>query len=175
MEVKIQPERTHYEPGSGGKVQPPDTSKAKSWLVSNFEVQIPGLESATKRVSKVDAFMLRMKTLEEEGETPPFESQRYLEVGNLVLTIPSEDAQPFLDWFEDFVIQGRSGPDDEKAGAIVLLSPNAREELFRIELVQVGIVSVGEAKLEANSDQVRRTRVELYVEEVKLQVKGSGG
>jgi hypothetical protein len=171
MTVKLQPESTQFKPGSGGKVTPPAPSKAKNWLVSNFDVELSGLESATKRVSKVDGFAVKTKFLEQEGEIRPFESQPYLEVPNLVLSVPTRDVQPFVDWFEDFVIKGNAGPENERKGAIVCLAPNQQDELLRIELLQVGIVSIGETNLEANSEQVRRFRVELYVEEMKLQIK----
>jgi hypothetical protein len=122
-------------------------------------------------VTKVDAFAVKMKAV-EEGEIRPFESQLYLEVPNIVLSVPTQFAQPFVDWFEDFVIKGNTGPEQEKEGAIVGLSPNGQGELLRIDLAQVGIVSVGEAKSESSSDAVRRFRVELYVEEMKLKIPG---
>jgi len=37
----------------------------------------------------------------------------------------------------------------------------------------VGIVSIGEAKLESNLEAVRRFRVELYAEEMKLNIQGA--
>jgi hypothetical protein len=81
------------------------------------------------------------------------------------------DIEPFLDWFEDFVVKGDNGPGSEKSGAIVCLSPNLKDELLRIELSQVGIVSIGESKQEANQDSVKRFQVEMYVEEMELKLK----
>jgi len=58
-----------------------------------------------------------------------------------------------------------------KETPVVVVNP--KNMLLRIELLQVGIVSIGETKAEAGSEQIRRARVELYVEEMKLQMKGS--
>ena len=71
LTVKLQPESTQFKPGSGATVTPPISSKAKKWTVSNFGVELSGLESATQRVSKVDGFAIKMKVAEEQGEIRP--------------------------------------------------------------------------------------------------------
>jgi hypothetical protein len=172
LTVKFQPETIRFKPGSGATVTPPISSKTRKWTASNFGVELSGLEAATKRVAKVDGFAIKMKVAEQQGEIRRFESQAYLDVPNIVLSVPSQDAQPFVDWFEDFVIKGNAGPENERSGAIIFLSPTGKDELFRIDLLQVGIVSIGESKSESGSDQVKRFSIELYVEEMKLQLKG---
>lgn len=171
LTVKVQPEFSEFNIGKGGKVQPPASVKAKNWLASGFRVAIEGLEEATKRVSKVDAFAVKLKTVDDIGETR-FDPTMYLDISNIVLTVPMADSQPFFDWFEDFVIMGNSSPESEKSGAILCLAPNGKTEILRVNLSQVGIVSIGESKKGASSDAIKRFDVELYVEEIEFDFKG---
>jgi hypothetical protein len=170
LTVGIQPESSHFELGKGGNVQPPGSGKIqKKWVSSNFKFELDGLDSATKKVSKVDAFTLQMKL--PHGRRGIFDSAGHLEVPNIALTVPIGDVEPFLDWFEDFVVKGDNGPASEKNGAIVCLSPNLKDEILRVELSQVGIVSINDSKQAAGTDSVKRFRVELYVEKMKLDMK----
>jgi hypothetical protein len=170
MTVGLQPESTHFRLGKGGKVQPP-AGKPKSWLQSNFRFTLDGMESATTRVSKVDGFTVKMKVSEDGvGDTRSFDSSFYLEIPNIVLTVPMIGVQAFLDWFDDFVVKGNNGPEAEKSGAIEWLSPNTKDVLGRVDLLQVGIVSIGETKVESNADSTTRFLVELYVEEMRLKM-----
>lgn len=172
LTVAIQPEFAQFQLAKGGKVTPP-SSKSKIWTASNFRCSIEGLEEATTRVAKIDAFSVKMKSVESVGDLR-FDSPVYLEIENIVLTIPFAGVQPFLDWFDDFVIKGNNGPEAEKSGFIEWLAPNGQDVLLSIELGQIGIVSIGESKQDAGTERAARFQVELYVEEMKLRVKGSG-
>jgi hypothetical protein len=168
--VEIQPEFAQFALGQGEKIPPPPASKTKNWLRSRFLVELGGLEEACKRVSKVDAFTVKMKAQDSTDVPRIVAPDAYLEVGNVVLTLPLADVQPFLDWFEELVIRGN--PEKEKSGALIYLSPNGKDELLRVDLSQVGIVSVGESKADSGADSLKHFRVELYVEEMKLQIAG---
>ncbi len=175
MEVKIQPESTQFKMGGGGTVTPPPLGKAKTWLSSNFRFELDGLEDATKKVSKVEGFTVKLVGLPTGEAAPQFTLEVYPQVPNIVITIPATDLEPFLDWFDAFVIEGNSGPEQEKTGSIICLAPNQKDELLRINLAHVGIVSIGESSAQGAKDSINRFEVELYVEEMKLLIKGGGG
>ncbi len=104
------------------------------------------------------------------GNDPVGESRDY-ELEPLALEIPEirfllhpSDALPFYAWFEDFVINGNSGSEQEKAGSLVYSASNGAE-LFTISLQGVGISSMKPVLIDGKD----RFEVTLYVEQMGLQ------
>ena len=97
-----------------------------------------------------------------------------LELPNLKLTISMADLDPWQEWFEDFVINGKCSDADELSGRITLLAPDLQEELCRVDLGGVGIVALQMGAAEAHHEDVARFTVELYVESMAFEqtVKG---
>jgi hypothetical protein len=80
-------------------------------------------------------------------------------------------AQSFIDWHEDFVIRGNNGESKEKKGSLTLLAPDRQKELAKIEFFNMGIFRFQPDKTQANTDQIKRLTVELYVERMKFNYK----
>jgi hypothetical protein len=151
--ITFSAERITRRPGDGAKVTPAVTPTQKAWLTSNFRLRLGNLP--TNRVSRIDAFTIRQ--LMPAG----------VEYPNLRVTLSAVDAQPWQQWFDDFVIAGKNTKKDELPGSIELLDASRKEVLAAIELAQVGIFGL-ERDIGAGGDALARIRAALYVEEMKL-------
>ena len=175
MTIKFSPEQTVRKKGAGATLTPESTKKQKTWLPSNFRFELKGLP--TSKINKVDALTIKQTVVTDGiGETRDYAKEPgKLEFPNVVLTLAESDAQPWLDWFEDFVIRGNNGQEQEKSGSLVYLSPSLQEELGRLDFFNLGIFRVAEEKAESSADQIRRIKVELYCERLELKLPGMAG
>jgi hypothetical protein len=128
-------------------------------------------------VSKVDALTIKQQIVESDiGEGRDFGREPgKMEFPNLVVTLAESNAQDFFDWHEHFLIKGNNGQEDEKGGKLEYLTPNLSEVLFTITFFNLGIFKLAPEKVEANSDQIRRVRAEMYCEQMTFSAgKGVG-
>ncbi len=147
---------------TSGSVGP--ASHQKKWLPANFRFSITGLENAAKKVSKVEAIVLRRPTKGAPGSL----TAGPLEVPDVVFTLATKESKPFYDWFEDFVVKGKNSPGDERTGSLVFLDPSLKTELIGLAMQHLGIFRVSEERQEQGSSAIARTKVELYCEEMAL-------
>jgi hypothetical protein len=162
MTVKLSPSTTRRE--TGGAAAKPAVSRQKTWLPSNFRLEIAGLDCT--KVSAVGALTIRQRT----GDEPDRRHQQepaHLEIPNLVVELAEASGASFLDYFEDFVIRGNNGADTEKAGTLAYLGPDGKP-LFTLAFSGLGIFRLRAGRVEANSESVRRVRAEMYCEAIKL-------
>jgi len=164
LTVKIKPEITRLKSGEGKLL--PAVNKQKKWLVSNFRLNLGDLP--VNKVNKIDAFTFKQKTTEfRVGEGRDYEIlPGDPEVSNLAFTLPESQAKPLYDWFEDFVIKGNNADDKEKTGSLEYLAPDLKTVLFRIDFTGVGIFALSPEKVEAGSENIRRVKAEVYVEQI---------
>ena len=153
--IKFDPEEITYAKGDGAAIQDGVNTKQKAWLCSNFRLRVGKLPCA--RVASIDAFTIKQGT--------------GIEFPNLKIRFSAADAAAWQDWFNEFVVQGRNGQDKELDGAIEFLDPTLKEVLGSIELSQIGIFSLAPEKQEAGPEAVARFSVELYVEQMTLNIK----
>lgn len=160
MTIKISPEYTRRLPGSGKAV---DVRRAKAWLVSNFRLRIDGLESATERVNKIEAIVVKQRVSRADGDQrDPATVPAGLEVSNLAMRVSSTSANPLYAWHEEFVIQGRNSESEERSGTLELLAPDMRTVLLRLKLQGLGIVRAEPAEAD---DQVE---AEMYLNALQV-------
>jgi hypothetical protein len=154
---------------ASGKIQAP-TTKQKQFQPSNFRLEIDGLDC--KKVTKIDSFTVKQQVaLHDVGERRiPEREPGKLEFPNLRVTMAESSGQTWADWFEDFVVKGNNGDDNEKSGAIVFLDPTLKNELGRVTLKNVGIFALRRAPV--NDGQAARLVAELYCEQMEFTVKG---
>jgi phage tail-like protein len=169
LTVKIQPEYTNRAKGSGAILG--SKTASKSWLRSNFRLSLGNLDCS--RVTKIDSLTVKRQMQEEEiGVARGYAKiPGNFEVSDLVVTLPEAYAQDFVDWHEDFLIQGNCADGDELKGEIELLAPNATDVLGTIELANVGIFALSDEATSANADSIRRIKAEMYVEKVSFELK----
>jgi phage tail-like protein len=169
LTVKIQPEITRTKTASG-KISSKLNTKQKQWLASNFRLMLDGID-ATK-VIRIGAFTVKQSFMQDDiGDARDYlKEPGRIDFPNLTVTFSAGASGSWEEWFNSFVIQGKSTDNDEKSGSITWLSPNLQEELLIVELLNVGIFSLKHEKAEANTDAVRRMSAELYCEQMKLKV-----
>jgi hypothetical protein len=169
MTITWRPETTrHTRGGGGGSGGPIRAKEQKKWLTSNFRLRIGDLEEACKRVNKIEALVVKPKTIADAGGERRDDEQEptHLEVPNLVITLPELHAKPFYDWHEHFVIKGNNGPDQEKSGTLEYLAPDLGKDLFTLTFSHLGIFKLTPEKVEAGGENIRRLKAEMYCEEI---------
>ena len=167
MTVKFARELTEDTAGSGS-LPKASATKQKQWLQSNFRLEIKGLPTA--KINKIDAITIKQTAVTDDiGDQRDYQKEPgKLEFPNLAFTLPETDAQQWYDWFEDFVLQGNSGDEDEKTAQLTYLGSSLTEQLARLDFFNVGIFKISTDKAEANSDQIKRVKVEQYVERIEF-------
>jgi hypothetical protein len=168
--VKFQAETAEhkYEPG-GSKIQvkaPPSQTK---WLHSNFRLELGSLDCT--RIHKIDAFTVKQNAKPMAcGSDWMYQIEpTSLEYPNLTVYVSMISAKTWFDWHKEFVVMGKNKPENELTGSITFLDSTLKEELLTINLMSVGIVNITAEKSDASGqDQVKRAKVELYVEEMEI-------
>jgi phage tail-like protein len=170
MTVKFQAERAEnkFAPG-GGRPSNVENTLQKQLMPANFRLEIEGLD--VSRVSKIDPITVK-QNVKPMSCGPDWMYQlepTSLEFPNLTVYLAMASAKGFYDWHQEFVIGGKNGPDNERTGAITFISPNLQEDLLTINLDRVGILNIVSEKADAGGgDQVKRVKVEMYVEEMSF-------
>ena len=177
IEIKLAPQLTRSKPAAGhtslvGQI-PTRGNQYQRWLVSNFRLQIDGLDCS--RVSSIDTLTISC-TLPSDA---PGESRDYrkptpgaLDIPNLAFTIEEAGADLLIAWHQDFVINGNRGASAEKNGTLQFLAPNLSDVLFALTFQNLGIFRLALEKT-ANDQTARRLRAEMYCEEIGLQYSGA--
>ncbi len=143
----------------------------KIFLPSNFRLQIDGLDCS--KVTKIESFTVKQGVASKDIGSAR-DSQKEpgkLEFPNLKITIAETAAQSFIDWHENFVIKGNNNDSKEKNGSLTLLSPDRKTEFAKIEFFNMGIFRIQPDKAQANTDQIKRLTIELYVERMTYKAQ----
>ena len=82
--------------------------------------------------------------------------------------MPESFAGTFYAWFQDMVVKGNSGEQNERAGTLEFLDPTLKSTLFTINFDHLGIFGFTPEKFEANAETIKRVRVEMYCEQMTL-------
>lgn len=171
MTVKMKSEEIVYKEGTGSQVAGKIAPATKKWMCSNFRFELGDLPCS--RVSKIDSFTWKMSVAKDEvgAFRIPTLHPCKVEVPNLKITFSMADYKPWADWHRTFLIEGNCGEDAELTGSITYLAPNLKEELARIDLSNVGIVSLKNEDNEANKEGLARCVAEVYVEKMDFSYK----
>jgi hypothetical protein len=169
LAIHLEPEETSRTQHSGQGASAA-SSKSKPWVAGNFALSISGLEQACARVNRIEPITAsRTLMAEQVGAARVIHAEpTSFDVSNLSFTVAESSAEPFLDWHESFVVKGDNGPDRERTGSISLLSADHKTNLFEVSLTGLGIVRAA-PEASGPSDAVRRVRVDLYCEQLKLE------
>ena len=146
--------------------------KQKLWLTSNFRLDIDGIN--TSKVSRIAPFAVR-RTIETvmSGGTTTLQAGM-IQFPSLRITISTVGADSWVDWYEDFVLNGNNGPAAERDGSISFLAPNLSDELARVDLKGLGIYRLTMDKDEdAPPDQIARLTAHVYCEQMLLVPGGA--
>lgn len=166
--IELDPERIRYEKGDGNEVKGDENANTKKWLCSNFRFEIDGLPG--DKIAKIDSMSWEQTVVKDEVGLfrEPTKHAASLKVPNIKLTISMADIDEWAKWHYDFVVMGNCSDDREKSAALTFLAPDLKEELCTIDFSHVGIISLEQAAVEANKEEVARFTVELYAEEMTI-------
>ena len=169
LTVTIQPERIHTKHGDLHRVTGVTGMAQKMWTPSNFRLEIGGINC--KHVNRIDAFSVsqRVRPL-YLGSTrfPEFEPTG-VNFSNITVYTAVEHAGDFMRWYEDFVVKGGKDSSEERDGFLEFLGPDTRTVLFTINLNRLGVHRLTIEKSQANAEQIKRCRIELYMESMELE------
>jgi hypothetical protein len=177
LKVKIQPERVLQRKLSSGKrvdgkVQP----KQKQWLPSNFRFTIDGIDEM-RYTNKLESFSIKQgikKLYTGEDRYAQIEPTK-LEFPSLSGTIALEYADKLLKWHRDYIVNGQSDTKAQRTGSIEYLAPDLKTTLFTINLFEVGLRLATTAPSQANADQIKRIKFEMYVGRMDIDGNGNLG
>jgi hypothetical protein len=173
--VSLAPDVIRRVAGSGAAVAPRDGSKQKQWLASNFKLDLAGLD--TTRVARIEPLTIKQKVAASAIGVvrEPTRQPTNLEIPNLVVWVSEAGAADWYAWHQSFLVDGQHTDDKEKSGSISYLLPDMKTPYMKLLLKHVGLVKLTPDKVESGSEAIRRVRVEMYVEDVSLEVDPGAG
>jgi phage tail-like protein len=164
--IKISPESSRLTTNRGGAspARGASSKAQKTWLPSNFRLQIPNVDCT--HVNTIEAITVKQRvTGNAAGEMRNYQKEpASVEVPNLVITLPESQAQGFMTWHHDFAIRGQQ--QEERQGTLEYLTPDLREALFTLRFQRLGIFKIGPAK--PASDGTRRVKAEMYFDGLRF-------
>jgi len=169
LRVKFAPEKIELVKASGKASGADAHHPEKQLLPSNFTLEIPGLDCS--KVQKIESLTVRQSVAQHPvGELRDYALEpATLSFPNLRITFSEVSVDPWMSWFDDFVVKGNCGEDKEKSGTLKLLSPN-QQPLASIALFNLGIFRLGSIDSEAGMDGRKLARAELYCERMEFKL-----
>ena len=172
IDVEWEAENVLHTPGGGQAIPSEYGTKQKQWTPSMFRFDLAGLTDACKRVSKIDSFSWKQKLA-----TDSIGSQRIMTkhpaavtVPDIKVTLSAADFEPWRAWAQAWFQDGKCTHEFHKDGTIEFLSPDMATVIGTIELKQCGLKKVTAPALKANSEEISRVTVELFVEEMRFNM-----
>jgi hypothetical protein len=173
LEVTLLPEKMEIKQGDGKRIGGTVSASQKKWLASSFSLDIDGVDCS--HVNKIDSFSVTQGTRQlytGESRYPEIEPTK-ITFANLTLYMALDHAGDFIKWHREYVVDGQNENQAEKNGRLEFLGPDANEVLFAIDLQNLGICALSIDDSKAEKQDIKRCKVELYVESMKLDY-GSG-
>src|SRR5215813_8915514 len=132
MTVTIRPEMTRSAQADPGQKPGIYVSKlTKAWHLSDFRLKITGLEEDSRHIRAIGPLRMSQKTsIDETGDMVSGSS----EYSDLEVSLIGTPGLAFYKWFEEFVVQGKSGPQYEKSALLEFFAPNLTKSYFELEL-----------------------------------------
>jgi hypothetical protein len=174
VRVRLAPEYTRTEPASG-KVNVVLGAKQKAWLPSNFRLSIDGLDCS--RVSSIAPLTVKQRVVPDPiGELREYVREPgRVDFSNLRITMSETHAQSWIDWHQDFLINGNCGQEKEKSGTLEYLAPNLQDVLMKVQLGNLGIFRLAYESEHPDGAHIRRVVVDLYCERMELEYGNTVG
>jgi len=177
FDIEFDAETVRWEKQDGtrrvsGAVNP----KQKSWLCSNFRLELDHRLLPCQRVASIDAFAWKCAVQSNYIgiQREPMKVPAKVTVPELKLSISNADFEQWSQFARRWFVEGYHRDEDHFTGRLVFLEPNMTGELGEIELSGVGFKQFGQDDGEANAEKIKRFTVELYVEKMTLYVPPKG-
>jgi len=177
MSVSLAVEDIHFKKGSNAKIQAPKTNPQKLWTACNFRFELAGFN--TRRCAKIDPFTIKQEITEYHvgGHLAPIKTPTRVDFPNISFYVPEADSQPFADHLtNDNKIHNKNSVHaaSKLHGSITALDQQSRE-LFHLSFTGADIVSVTPDKADAQSEEIKLVKVELYTEAMEFKYNSLDG
>jgi phage tail-like protein len=171
LNLSIIPEAVEEKVGTGGNIGAALNKAQKMVSLQSFGFELGGLPC--DGITKIDAMKQEVKMAKaQKGKfrtytiTPTSKT-----VSNLKVTGDMADYDAWYQSYKRFVIEGKCTDDDEMTGSIIYFAQDQTTELCRLEISNVGWISLERQKLEAGKDEIDLFVAEFYVERCVPQLK----
>lgn len=176
LTCKLQPERviTKVLRAPGPQITGTANPRQKLWTPSAFRFGIDGVDGM-QYANKIDSFTVSLQTKKLHSGASRFPEIVPLNVKfpNITGTISLQYAENLIKWHNDYIrTQDGPGTKDaaaQKNGSIEFLSPDRKQTIFRIKLLDVGPLYVGVDPAKANEGKIKRVKFELYVHRMSFE------
>ncbi|MBK9031961.1 MAG: phage tail protein [Myxococcales bacterium] len=163
--ITIQAETLAYEQPGPGSVMQHDAAQAQQQHIAacNFDFSFDGApESAVKRVTKVEGFSLKSKTIEyhHAGRLEPIKLGGKIEQPNISFSLPEVDAEYFMTLMK----KAATGERPPMTNADVTYFDNSKTPKGKIHFVGCHVFNVQPDKSDAANEDVRLVKVEMAIE-----------
>ncbi|HKE16468.1 MAG TPA: phage tail protein [Kofleriaceae bacterium] len=167
--VTLHPENVETKKGDGHVLRANHGMFQKLWQPSNFRLDIQGIDC--RYVNKIDSFAVtqKVKQLYTGPARFPELEPTAVEFSNIIVYMALEHASDFTNWYDAFIMKGAKDTKQERDGFIEFLGPDTSTVLFTVNLNRLGIHRLSIEKSDANAEQIKRCKVELYVESMDLE------
>jgi hypothetical protein len=169
FDLEFEAEQVRWSPGGGDDVRN-KVGPRKTWLCSNFRVEMGGLPC--NRVASVDGFTWTCDVVQDQIGVArlPTKHPAKVTVPDIKLSISMADYQAWADSAKKWFVDGQHLDQNVMQGRIVFLDPNMKDEIGSIDLSNCGFKKFSQGDFEANSEKVARFDVELYVEKMAFKL-----
>jgi len=171
FDVEFEAEQVRWAKAGGEDIRGKIGPKQKAWLCANFRLELGSLPC--NRVASIDSFTWKCAVAPDQLGIfrEPTKHPAKVTVPDLKLAISYADHDAWSKAARGWFVDGKHLEADEMNGRIVFLGPDLKEELGEITLSNVGFKKFSDDDAEANSEKIKRFNVELYVEQMKFNIK----
>jgi len=171
FDVEFEAEQVRWAKGGGEDIRGKIGPKQKAWLCANYRLELGSLPC--NRVASIDSFTWKCAVAPDQLGIfrEPTKHPAKVTVPDLKIAVSYADHDAWSQAARNWFVTGNHLEKDEMNGRIVFLGPDLKEELGEIELKNVGFKKFSDDDAEANSEKIKRFNVELYVEQMKFNIK----
>jgi len=148
------------------------------WLPSMFTFRVDGLTKDQAETCKIDSFSIKQEVIDVAvgGQLLPTKEPGRVDFPALAVTILQRDADPWMQWWNNFVRQGSHQQSNQKTGHISFLPRTAKgpgilsgTPLMTLNLYGIGILGVSPVKHDSKQPGLQKVKLDLYIERMDLQ------
>ncbi len=166
--VKFAPEKIEYMPGDGKQLKGAIGPQAKKWLCSNWRFTLGDLPC--DGVAKVGAWTWKQACIEDQvgAFREATKHPAKIELPDIEITCSMKHIDAWQKKFDDFVVKGNCGEDQEMEASLTMLAPDMKTEVGRVDFYNCGFISLEPEKVEANQEAVARFKAKVYTERIQF-------
>jgi phage tail-like protein len=173
MNVSLAVEDIHFKKGSGGKLPAPKVNPQKLWTACNFRFELSGFEAACRRTAKIDSFTIKQEIAEYHmgGQLAAVKTPCPIDFPNITFYVPEVDAQAFADHMtnDNRIHHKNDIAHASKLHGSITTYDQQQRELFRLHFTGADIVSVTPDTSDAQSEEIKLVKIELYTEAMEFE------